>query len=256
MPITATTCPTRRWNGPAHGSGIPNDVAKLAGKRFITCSDVNEFTINEARLKALTGRDPVTARFLNREFFTFIPVGKIWIATNNKPRIVGTDDGIWRRIYLIPFTQNFQGRENKQLKDQLREELPGILNWVIVGAQLWLEKGLAPPEAVVNATADYRHESNPIRPFVESCCVRRKDLRMQGALAFRDYEKFCVATKLEPWLRLSDKAFHKSMKLMFEARKIDRKTFYIGVGLAEAGNASQERAEEEGHDEREPGEEG
>ena len=115
------------------GSGIPNDVAKLAGKRFITCAEVNEFNLNEARLKALTGRDPMTARFLHHEFFTFIPVCKIWIATNNKPKIVGQDDGIWRRIHLIPFTQKFEGRENKQLKDQLREELPGILNWIIAG---------------------------------------------------------------------------------------------------------------------------
>jgi putative DNA primase/helicase len=84
-----------------HGNGIPNDVAKLDGKRFVTCAEVQEFTINESRLKALTGRDPMTARFLNKEFFTFIPVCKIWIATNNKPRITGQDDGIWRRPWPL-----------------------------------------------------------------------------------------------------------------------------------------------------------
>ena len=87
----------------------------------------------------------MTARFMRQDFFTFIPVGKIWIATNNKPKILGTDDGIWRRIFLIPFTQCFVGRENKQLKDQLREELPGILNWVIAGTGMWLREGLSHP---------------------------------------------------------------------------------------------------------------
>jgi len=96
----------------------------------VTCGEVNEFTLNESRLKALTGRDPMTARFLHKEFFTFIPVCKIWIATNHKPKITGDDDGIWRRIYLIPFHNTFDkkiGNANRGLKDQLREEFPGIL---------------------------------------------------------------------------------------------------------------------------------
>jgi putative DNA primase/helicase len=128
------------------GGGIPNDVAKLAGRRFITCSEVNEFTLNESRLKALTGRDPMTARFLHKEFFTFLPVGKIWLSTNNKPKIVGTDEGIWRRIHLIPFTNTFEGANNdKRLKDALRQELPGILAWLVRGCLAWQEQGLNPP---------------------------------------------------------------------------------------------------------------
>jgi len=215
------------------GSAIPNDVAKLLGKRFITCAEVNEFSLNEARLKALTGRDPMTARFLHKEFFTFIPVCKIWIATNNKPQILGQDDGIWRRIHLIPFTQNFEGRENKQLKDQLRAELPGILNWIIAGAGLWLRDGLNPPETVKAATAAYRHESNPITPFIDARCVIRSQLRAQAALTFKAYEEFCRDENIEPWKRLSNKAFFKAMEERFEADKSGRQTFYLGVGLRE-----------------------
>ena len=213
------------------GSGIPNDVAKLVGKRFITCSEVNEFNLNEARLKALTGRDPMTARFLNHEFFTFMPVCKIWIATNNKPKIVGQDDGIWRRIHLIPFTQKFQGRENKQLKDQLRAELPGILNWIVEGTRLWLRDGLNPPDTVKAATAAYRQESNPITPFVEACCIVGDNCRMQAADAFREYEKFCRDESIEPWQRLSNKAFFKAMEQAFKANKTGRQVFYLGLGL-------------------------
>ena len=222
-----------------HGGGIPNDVAKLEGKRFITCAEVNEFVINEARLKALTGRDPMTARFLHREFFTFIPVGKIWIATNNKPKIVGTDDGIWRRIHLIPFLQKFEegGTINKKLKDQLRSELPGILNWIIAGAGMWLRDGLNPPDSVKAATATYRHESNPVTPFVSACCITDERLRLQAAVAFTAYEQFCTDTNREPWLRLSDKAFHKAMRLVFDV-ETGRQSFYLGVGLRAAATES------------------
>ena len=217
------------------GSGIPNDIAKLVGKRFITCAEVNEFNLNEARLKALTGRDPMTARFLNREFFTFIPVSKIWIATNNKPKIVGQDDGIWRRIHLIPFTQTFAGRENKGLKDQLRAELPGILNWVVEGTRLWLRDGLNPPDTVTDATAAYRHESNPITPFVEACCVTGPELWTQAGPAFKEYERFCRDHSVEPWQRLSNKGFYKAMEQRFvkAERRVGgtRQTGYAGVGL-------------------------
>jgi putative DNA primase/helicase len=213
------------------GSGIPNDIAKLAGKRFITCAEVNEFNLNEARLKALTGRDPMTARFLHREFFTFIPVCKIWIATNNKPRIIGQDDGVWRRIHLIPFTQSFEGRENKQLKDELRKELPGILNWIIAGTALWLRDGLNPPNTVKAATEAYRRESDPLTPFIEVCCIEGTDdvgqpFRMQASAAFNAYERFVSGPE-----RLSHRAFYKAMEQRFEKRNAKRQQFYIGVGL-------------------------
>jgi putative DNA primase/helicase len=212
------------------GNGIPSDVAKLAGKRFITCSEMNEFDLNEARLKALTGRDPMTARFLHHDWFTFIPVCKIWIATNNKPKIVGQDDGIWRRIHLIPFTQKFEGRENKQLKDQLRSELPGILNWIITGARIWLTEGLNPPDLVKAATAAYRHESNPLTPFIESCCKRGEALRMQAGPAFKTYQQFCRDENVEPWKWLTDKQFAKAMRQMFKVTE-GRHVWYLGVGL-------------------------
>lgn len=213
------------------GSGIPSDVAKLVGKRFVTCSEVNEFDLNEARVKALTGRDPMTARFMHHDWFTFQPVCKIWIATNNKPNIVGQDDGIWRRIHLIPFTQKFEGRENKQLKDQLRAALPGILNWAIAGAQIWLTEGLNPPELVKAATASYRHESNPLTPFIESCCQRGDQLRVQAGPVFKAYEQFCIDESIEPWKRLTDKKFSKEMRKMFKATEGGRHIFYLGLAL-------------------------
>ena len=108
-------------------SGIPNDIAKIVGKRFVTSSESGETRrLNEARVKALTGRDPITARFLHQEFFTFQPVAKFWLATNHKPVVRDTSVGFWRRIRLIPFTQSFAKKPDLGLKDRLREEASSV----------------------------------------------------------------------------------------------------------------------------------
>ena len=233
-----------------HGSGIPNDLAKLVGKRFITCAEVNEFTLNEARLKALTGRDPMTARFFHREWFNIrFRSARFGLRRTTNPRLSGRTTAFGRRIHLIPFLQTFEGRENKELKDQLREELPGILNWCIAGTRKWLDEGLNPPNTVKVATSEYRNESNPIRPFVESCCVLGEGLRMQAGPAFKEYETYCKAAGEPPWKWLTDKAFHAAMRREFKFEG-SRQTFYLGVGIV-----TRER-EREAPPEREPGEEG
>lgn len=207
-----------------------SDMAKIDGKRFISCSEVNEFHINESRLKALTGRDPITARFLYSNPFTFTPVGKIWIATNTKPKITGVDDGIWSRIHLIPFTQKFEGkRRDKTLKDRLRMyELPGILNWLIKGCIAWQSEGLNPPAVVKVATEDYRKESEPVTPFIAECCVVQEGTRVQAMALWLAYKRWIEGQ--HEGQALTDKAFHKCMKRHY-ASESGRQTFYLGLGL-------------------------
>jgi putative DNA primase/helicase len=114
-------------------AGIPNDVAALDGRRFVVASETNDGArLNEARVKALTGCDPVTARFLHGEFFTFEPVAKFWLSVNHKPVIKDDSHGFWRRLRLIPFLQRFD--VNPNLADELRAEGRGILAWAVVAA--------------------------------------------------------------------------------------------------------------------------
>lgn len=225
--------------------GIPNDVAKLVGKRYVTCTEVQEFSINESRLKAITGRDPLTARFLNQEFFTFEPVCKIWIATNKKPKIQGTDDGIWRRIHLVPFTHQFEGvNNNKKLKDHLKhEELQGILTWLVKGAMLWLAEGLNPPQTVKVATEEYRHESDPLTPFFEQRCIVSTTKRCQAGTLWAEYLNFAQYDDN----KMSDKTFHKALKKRFQFEVKASVTFYKGIGLLskdQAGTVPESGAEE------------
>ncbi len=140
-----------------------NDLAMLKGKRLVTITEVEENArFAEGRIKTVTGQDDIMCRFLHCEFFTYRPQFKLWIAMNHMPLIRGTDRGIWRRIQLIPFTQSFEGREDRTLRAQLRAELPGILNWALEGLAAWRRQGLGSVLAVDRATEQYRQESDHI----------------------------------------------------------------------------------------------
>jgi putative DNA primase/helicase len=212
-------------------SGIPNDIAKIVGKRFVTASESGETTrLNESRVKALTGRDPVTARFLHREFFTFQPVAKFWLATNKKPIVRDDSQGFWRRLHLIPFTQSFVGREDKTLKDRLRAEGEGILAWVVRGCLDWQREGLSPPDVVREATEAYRLESDSLNPFYDACCLIDARARVQASAFFVRYQRWCEANRIRPEQRLTQTAFGKQVKTRF-AFEEKRHVVYLGIGL-------------------------
>jgi len=102
-----------------------------------------EAALDEATVKEVTGGDSISARFLFKEFFEFRPQFKIWLATNHRPTIQGTDDAIWRRVRLIPFNQQFTGKQrDPKLRQKLEAELSGILAWALRGCLEWQRMGL------------------------------------------------------------------------------------------------------------------
>ena len=154
-------------------SGANTDIARLKSARFVTCAEPSEgMKLNEGLLKQLTGGDKVTARFLYGDEFEYTPEFKVWIATNHKPIVRGTDVGIWRRIKLIPFEVNIKKEDvDKDLKYKLRKEYPQILAWAVEGCIKWQKEGLDEPEEVLAATADYKQEMDLIAAFVEQCII-------------------------------------------------------------------------------------
>lgn len=154
------------------GDGPRNDIARLFGARLVTSSEVGEGKrLNESLVKTLTGDETVTARFLHAEFFEFKPAFKLWLAANHKPVIRGTDNAIWDRIKLIPFTVAIPMEErDRDLGDALLAELPGILAWAVGGAVLWSRHGLGAPASVNVATASYRRESDALGAFIDEAC--------------------------------------------------------------------------------------
>jgi putative DNA primase/helicase len=176
--------------------GVPNDVARLKGARFVSASETEEGRrLAESRVKDLTGQDTVTARFMKAEWFDFAPTHKLWLSTNHKPEIRGTDAAIWRRIRLVPWTVSIpQAEQDKKLPEKLRNELPGILAWVVRGCLEWRRKGLQAPEEVLQATGDYRSEMDVLAAFLEECCILRSDAMAFAKNLYVAYKEWCEAS--------------------------------------------------------------
>jgi putative DNA primase/helicase len=191
----ATRTPTdmlmaRRFNG------VPNDVARLKGARFVTASETDEGRrLDEARIKDLTGQDTITARFMKGEWFDFPPTHKLHLSTNHKPEIRGTDNAIWRRIRLIPWSVTVPPAEqDKKLPDKLRRELAGILAWMVAGCLQWHREGLQAPEEVRKATGAYRAEMDVLAAFLCEECATVEDESTSATVLFERYKEWCEET--------------------------------------------------------------
>jgi putative DNA primase/helicase len=175
------------------GDQNTNDIARLRGTRFVTTTEAEQGRrLSEPVIKKITGNDQMTARFLYGEYFSFIPTFKIWMATNHKPVIKGTDYGIWRRIRLIPFTTRIaENKQDKHLEEKLKQEASGILNWLLEGVSRWKREGLNAPDAVLNATDEYREEMDVIGNFLKERTVQQKELTIRIRELYKAYVDWC-----------------------------------------------------------------
>lgn len=151
--------------------------ASLAGKRLVTTVETDAgVRLSEATTKLLTGGDTLLARKLYEQAWPLIPSWKLHLACNHKPLVRGTDTGIWRRIKLIPWLAQFEAeKQNKNLKDELRSELPGILNWCLVGFLDWRATGLVSPASVNAASKEYRGECDVLGQWMDDCCTPKSE---------------------------------------------------------------------------------
>ncbi len=196
---------------------IPNDIARLQGVRFVSAVETDDGKrLAESLLKQLTGDKRISARFMRGEWFDFQPRLKLWLATNHKLQVRGTDEGIWRRIRLIPFTVSIPPEEqDKELYDKLIEELPGILNWALEGLRLWQAEGLGTPEAVMAATNEYRQEQDSLNTFLEDCCVCEIGARTTARELYTRYVTWCeengerAESQKRFGMRLAERGFTK-----------------------------------------------
>lgn len=144
----------------------PTDIAGLAGARLVTANETQaDKSWDEQRIKALTSSDPMTARFMREDFFTFEPTFKLIVAGNHKPQIRNLDEAMKRRIHLIPFTVKPKAPDS-ELPEKLKAEYPQIMAWMIDGARMWLEQGLNPPVKVIEATNEYFDDEDPVGQWI------------------------------------------------------------------------------------------
>ncbi len=218
------------------GDRHPTELADLAGVRFVASVEVTEGRrMAETLVKQLTGGDPVKARLMRQDFFEYDPTFKIWLAANHKPIIKGTDDGIWRRIKLVPFTVTIPEAERDQhLGEKLEAEYPGILAWAVRGCLRWQREGLKYPQAVKEATNTYRAESDALAAFLADRTVTGADKQVSAGDAYKAYQEWAVANGLAPRDILSNVMFSRSMdERGFDSYKDNRtrQKLYIGLGL-------------------------
>ncbi len=183
------------------GGSIPNDVAALRGARLVMAAEGEaDKPMAEALLKRLTGRDPITARFLHKEYFTFYPNFLMMLATNNKPAFRGQDEGLWRRVKMVKFDRFFTPEErDHRIQDKLEAEAPGILAWAVRGSMKWFEQGLDDPQKIKEATGDYRINSDPLVGFLPGMYI--KDVHssfLKGSQLFNDYLNWTSEENLNP----------------------------------------------------------
>lgn len=228
----AATSPFDTFAQTRNDDGPRNDLARLAGARLVSASETgNGRRLDEACVKQVTGADTITARFLYQEHFEFEPTFKIVLSTNHRPRVVGDDAGIWRRLRLVPFEQSFLGREDRTLNDDLRGELPGVLRWAVQGCLAWQEHGLGTAAAVTAATDDYRAGEDVLGGFLEACCGADGHVpvaHLRGA-----YEAWCQREGEES---LRARAFSEAVlrRPGVESARTSSARIYRGIHLLEA----------------------
>lgn len=211
-------------------NGPSGDIARLKGARFVNSAEPEQgVRLNESLVKQMTGGDKMTAAKKYENEFEFMPEFKLWMSTNYKPVIRGTDTGIWRRIRLIPFTVTIpDNKVDKNLKFKLRQELPGIFKWAVEGCLLWQREGLKVPDSIDKATREYRAEMDLIGSFLETCCAIGpgaeevdKDL----------YAAFCAWAKESNEFEMSSRKFNTELLKRFERRSSNGERIFSGIRL-------------------------
>ncbi len=171
----------------------PADLAALAGARLVVAQETQEGRAwDEAKIKTLTGSDPITARFMRQDFFTYQPQFKLVFAGNHRPNLLSPDAAMLRRFHLIPF--NVQPKEvDTHLKDRLIHEYASILGWMVEGCQEWRLSHLSAPTAVLDSTHEYFRDADPTGRWLEERCEFVTSARALSNDLFTDYRNWCVS---------------------------------------------------------------
>ncbi|KFL27043.1 hypothetical protein JP74_08990 [Devosia sp. 17-2-E-8] len=219
------------------GQQASPDIARLHNTRFVVVEELPRGTpLRENLVKAVSGGGTMTARFLQKEIFEFKPIFVAILSGNDMPEISGTDNGIWRRVLIVPWEVTIPDDRQMGFDDMLETFVPeraGILNWLIEGLMLFMRDGLAPyiPDRVREFTQDYRAERDPVGRFVEACVIRADDAyKVQAKDMFDAYVTWCEANGIAPWKQT---AFGRRMTALRFKKEEGRLIHYIGVRLGD-----------------------
>lgn len=209
-------------------SSATNDIARLRNVRVVVANEIEEGSLlAESLVKQLTGGDSIAARLLYEEFFEFTPKFKLLIAGNHKPTIRGRDNGIWRRVRLIPFEATIPpAQQDKRLFEKLKAELPGILNWAVKGFMEYRKHGLNEPKVISQAVAEYREEMDIIQAWIDECCTVGASCEWRASDAYGSYRLWAEHNGYKP---MASGTFSRELAERFPKQKRKDANYYLGV---------------------------
>lgn len=215
-------------------------LADLAGKRIALCPEADSSgVVEDAVIKALVGGDSLQVRQIRREPFTLHPVAKLWWSMNKLPTITDSSTGMWRRIKLIPFLADFQGRDKhkriENLRELLQDELPGIFNWAMEGlARLTANGEFTTVKQIEEWTAMYRRDSNAVLTFVDETCDTDRGYNVGSNVIYTRYKDWCADNGYKPY---NVRNFKTEMeRIGFFWRRTSTHRLFDGLRLKGQGN--------------------
>ncbi len=213
-----------------YDNAIPADLARLAGVRMVTAIETNfSRQLDEAKIKAMTGGEPITARFMRQNFFEFTPAFKLWLVGNDRPRVRGTDDAFWRRVRVIPLEVRIPKKDrDPDLPNKLRAEWPGILAWAVRGCRKWQREGLSEPDAVIMATSRWRSAADHVKRFGQEVLILEDKKTVSASAMYTFYDDWCSRNGEQP---LSIKGLKTRLIDLFDLthKRTNRGSDWVGV---------------------------
>jgi len=209
-----------------------SDLAMLNGSRLVSINELpGGMTLDENVTKQLAGREPISARFLYKEHFSYLPRFTPWIRTNHRPIIKGVDDGIWRRLVILPFRKKFAPYEqNPNLESQLLEEAEGILAWMVQGAKMYLKNGFTQSDTMKLELNQYRSASDLLGEFLQDHTVRNSKSEVLQTSLFLEYKMWCEKNSLHC---VSKRTFTEQLNERgYQNRKSGANRYYVGLEIS------------------------
>ena len=211
----------------------PTEIAVLDGSRLVLGSESQgskNSTLDEGKVKRLTGGDTLIGRFMNKDQFEFESTQTFILMVNNKPEVLGNDHGIWRRLKLVNFNQQFEGRNRiGNIKEQLYAEAEGILAWLVDGAVEYYKNGIQEPKSVAEASEEYRKEFDTISYFIEECCTTGSDLEIKSSVLYQAYKDWCVTNNEKC---LNNRQFSETLQSKKFKKRKRSNILFCGISLS------------------------
>ncbi|WP_168206581.1 phage/plasmid primase, P4 family [Lacipirellula limnantheis] len=216
----------------SRGERHPTELADLFGKRLVAITETGDGQrLDERLVKETSGGDTIRARRMREDFWQFKPSHLSVLVTNHKPVVRGTDNGIWRRLRLVPFTVTIpEAQQDKRLPTKLLNERGAILRWMVQGCVEWQRSGLQAPPQVMAATEEYRGESDTFGQWFDEHLKAEPSLgymaSVKASAAFASYKAWCEEIGER---NLSNRRFGERMAERITGKRVSNGTYYEGI---------------------------